>query len=262
MARDSTASVLTARAPTAWEMGGDVQVWSADTPLHYQVREHMLNRILRGDWPPGLAIPSEFDLVAEYEVSRPTIREAIRALRNEGYLVARKGSGTFVRKTLREEPVIVSEMGLAASAGSRSHWDSREVRRQVRPVGESEVSLGLTVGAPVLMVERVTHRNGHPFCLAYSFYTHFDGTEFKRLTRGHSRDTVRVSGNVLIPYEAEVLGESAYTASLLVEVVRHGPKGSVSQLHRCYVPAPQIVVELPSGNGNAASLLSLLDIGS
>jgi len=261
VARGSSASVLTARTPAELEKGDDVQDWSADTPLHFQVREHMLNRILRGDWPPGLAIPSEFDLVAEYEVSRPTIREAIRALRNEGYLVARKGSGTFVRKTLREEPVVLSEIGIASSAGTPNQWDSREVRRQIRPVGESEATLGLTVGTPVLMVERVTYRSGHPFCLAYSFYTRFDGTDFKRLTRSHELDKVRVSGNVLIPYEAEVLGESAYTASLLVEVVRHEPTGTLAQLHRCYVPAPQIAVELPAGNGNAVALLNLLSIG-
>ena len=109
--------------------------WSDGTPLHYQVREHMLNRVLRGDWPPGLAIPSEFDLVAEYQVSRPTIREAIRALRNEGYLVARKGAGTFVRKTLHEEPVVLTEDGLTASAQSTGSWTRREIRREVRPVG-------------------------------------------------------------------------------------------------------------------------------
>jgi DNA-binding GntR family transcriptional regulator len=232
------------------------------TPLYYQVREHMLNRILRGDWPPGLAIPAEFDLAAEYEVSRPTIREAIRALRNEGYLVARKGSGTFVRKTLRQEPVVLSEDGITASAESSAEWGSREIRREVRPVGEAEAALGLTLGSSVLMVERVSHRRGHPFCLVYSFYTRFDGTKFKRLARGHALDKVRVSGNVLTPYEAEALGEMAYTASLLVEIVRHDSKGGVTQFHRCYAPAPQIAVELPAGQGTAVSLLKLLEIGT
>jgi hypothetical protein len=118
------------------------------------------------------------------------------------------------------------------------------------------------VGSPVLMVEQATNRGGHPFCLVYSFYTRFDGTQFKRLTRGHELDKIRVSGNVLISYEADVLGESAYTASLLLEFVRHDPRGAVAQFHRCYVPTPHILVELPAGQVDAVAILKLLNIGT
>jgi len=239
-----------------------VACWVEGTPLHYQVRERMLNRILRGEWPPGLAIPSESVLVSEYDVSRPTIRQAIQALRTEGYLVARKGAGTFVRKRLLEAPLVLTAPSVTALGGDDFAWSRREVRREVRPVGESEAELGLAVGTPVLMVEQVTSRDDVPFCLVYSFHVRFTETTYEPLVDAHPADMIRVSGNVLIPYEADLLEESSYTASLLIEIRRHDADGRVAQLHRVYVPGPAIVVELADGLGNVASVLGLLDIGT
>lgn len=42
-------------------------------------------------------IPKETDLALEYEVSRPTVRQAIQSLVDEGYLDRVKGKGTFVK---------------------------------------------------------------------------------------------------------------------------------------------------------------------
>ncbi|MET3576153.1 FadR/GntR family transcriptional regulator [Bhargavaea ullalensis] len=49
-----------------------------------------------GEWPVGERIPTEMELVGEFEVSRNTIREATRALVHAGLLQSRQGSGTYV----------------------------------------------------------------------------------------------------------------------------------------------------------------------
>ncbi|WP_052339327.1 FadR/GntR family transcriptional regulator [Gorillibacterium massiliense] len=44
----------------------------------------------------GAKLPSEFELMKEYEVGRSTIREAIKILVHAGYLKIKHGQGTFV----------------------------------------------------------------------------------------------------------------------------------------------------------------------
>jgi GntR family transcriptional regulator len=53
-------------------------------------------RISDGVYPVGARLPSEPDLASELGASRPTLREALRILAREGWLVRRHGSGTFV----------------------------------------------------------------------------------------------------------------------------------------------------------------------
>jgi DNA-binding FadR family transcriptional regulator len=54
--------------------------------------------IFNGDFTPGQALPSEKELAAMLGVSRPVLREALRALQLQGFLVVRRGNrgGTYV----------------------------------------------------------------------------------------------------------------------------------------------------------------------
>ena len=55
---------------------------------------------------PGESLPPERELASRYEVSRDTVREAIRELADTGYLVRRRGryGGTFVADPLPQAP--------------------------------------------------------------------------------------------------------------------------------------------------------------
>lgn len=65
-------------------------------PLYSQLQEIMLDKIKKGVYPIEKALPSEFELVTNYGVSRTTVRQAIENLVKEGYLEKRRGVGTFV----------------------------------------------------------------------------------------------------------------------------------------------------------------------
>ena len=52
--------------------------------------------ILAGKHRPGARIESENELAARYQVSRQTVRKALAALIEQGYLRAEHGRGTFV----------------------------------------------------------------------------------------------------------------------------------------------------------------------
>lgn len=63
-------------------------------PLYYQLKEILREHISSGE--PGDLIPTEMDLCARFNISRPTVRQAINELVNEGYLQRSKGKGTFI----------------------------------------------------------------------------------------------------------------------------------------------------------------------
>ncbi|MEN3357105.1 MAG: GntR family transcriptional regulator, transcriptional repressor for pyruvate dehydrogenase complex [Mycobacteriales bacterium] len=50
------------------------------------------DRIVNGDLARGDSLPKQEDLMAEFRISRPTLREALRHLENEGLLTVRRGS--------------------------------------------------------------------------------------------------------------------------------------------------------------------------
>jgi len=55
------------------------------------VARHLRNRIIRGELPEGMMLPSEHDLIRQFGVSRPTLREAIRVLESEQLLQITRG---------------------------------------------------------------------------------------------------------------------------------------------------------------------------
>ena len=75
--------------------------------IYEQVCEHIRADIRSGRFPPDTRLPSERELAARFSVGRPAIREAIGALQNEGLVVTRRNSGTYV----------ASADALVASAG-------------------------------------------------------------------------------------------------------------------------------------------------
>jgi len=53
--------------------------------------------IIAGLYPPGSRLPNEGSLLVRFGVSRPTLREAFRALEAKGLIVSRQKVGTLVR---------------------------------------------------------------------------------------------------------------------------------------------------------------------
>jgi GntR family transcriptional regulator len=68
----------------------------ASIPLYVQVADVMRHRIKRGIWPRGQTLPSLEQLMAEFQVARVTVRQAIQLLAGEGLLSPQRGRGTFV----------------------------------------------------------------------------------------------------------------------------------------------------------------------
>ncbi|WP_433256053.1 GntR family transcriptional regulator [Streptosporangium sp. CA-135522] len=69
----------------------------AQRPLWEVIAASLRADILEGRYTPGAPLPSETALSARYSVSRPTVRDAVKALVGEGLATVVRGRGTFVR---------------------------------------------------------------------------------------------------------------------------------------------------------------------
>jgi len=70
-------------------------------PKLSDVIEKELERlIIEGTFSPGQQLPPERELAQQFEVSRPSIREAIQKLEARRLLTRRQGGGTFVSESL------------------------------------------------------------------------------------------------------------------------------------------------------------------
>lgn len=65
--------------------------------MHARIVRDLGLRIVSGELKPGDKLPGEASLGADYEVSRPVLREATRVLVAKGLVVSRQRSGAIVR---------------------------------------------------------------------------------------------------------------------------------------------------------------------
>lgn len=128
-----------------------------------QVKQHLKGRLAAGDWPPGVLMPSEAELVAQFGVSRMTVNRALRELQAEGLIERVQGVGTFAAQlhkvsstlTLRDLHDEIAERG--------HHHEARVVAQEEVPATEGLAGqLGLRPGAPVFHTLIVHLENGVP----------------------------------------------------------------------------------------------------
>lgn len=67
-------------------------------PLYFQLEELIKKAISTGELKPGDMIPTEWEIIDYFKLSRTTVRQALSDLVNENLLYRKKGIGTFVSK--------------------------------------------------------------------------------------------------------------------------------------------------------------------
>lgn len=65
-------------------------------PIYSQLKNIIVEKIKNGEYKRDSKIPSEQEFCEIYDISRPTVRQAISELTNSGYLYKQKGKGTYV----------------------------------------------------------------------------------------------------------------------------------------------------------------------
>lgn len=135
-------------------------------PLHIQARQHLLELIEEGTYESGQQLPSESDLAAQLGISRPTLREALFNLEQEGVIVRKHGVGTFVAPAYGKRVKsglerLESVLALAERQGMSTQMLTLNVRR----ISADELiaeKLGLEPGAPLTCARRTIAVDGSP----------------------------------------------------------------------------------------------------
>ncbi|HEX9032976.1 MAG TPA: GntR family transcriptional regulator [Streptosporangiaceae bacterium] len=90
-------------------------------PAKYQqIADRLRDQIDSGVLPPGERLPSEPDLVRQFDASRNTVRLALALLTNQGLVVTRQGLGTFVTEPARPFTALLSRVTNAPAVQSTS----------------------------------------------------------------------------------------------------------------------------------------------
>ena len=163
--------------------------------LYIAIKDDLLARIEDGTYPVGTIIPTELELAEIYDVSRPTIRQAVQLLVDDGYLEKRRRRGTIVLergdRTARPEvsdPASVPREAAASAAGViREAYVQGADARHVRTVGlltkeesaSAEVAAALQIaeGDAVYKIVRLRYMDGVPnvFMVSYVPVAHYPG---------------------------------------------------------------------------------------
>src|SRR5215510_4204176 len=82
--------------PKALRKSAAPAIARAGEPLYLQVVRALKDEIVSGVYPVGSQLPTEEELCERFSVSRYTVREALRRLREDSLVSSRQGQGTTV----------------------------------------------------------------------------------------------------------------------------------------------------------------------
>jgi GntR family transcriptional regulator len=141
---------------------------SGPDPLSLQVRDHLLDTIRRGVYPPGERLPSERVLARTLAVSRLTLRVALNELAAEGVVQASVGRGWFVTRTVSEPPgALMSFTRMVRAAGMTPSNSVIHSEIRVATAAEAE-ALGLSPGAELVDLSRIRLINDEPAAVEHA----------------------------------------------------------------------------------------------
>lgn len=135
---------------------------TSDAPLYAQVEQALVTR-LGVDLHPGDRLPTEDELIDEFDVSRITIRRAIQNLAARNVIVTKRGQGSFVTTPSFKQPLnaltgFVEDMDVH---GLPSHARVVKIEEITAPP-DARAALELPLGAQVTHIERIRLAAGHP----------------------------------------------------------------------------------------------------
>lgn len=123
--------------------------------IYEQVSEKVRAEIRAGRYLPDSRLPSERELATMFGVGRPAVREAIGALQNEGLVITRRNSGTYVSE---DAPNIL------ARAASPTQNDTSSIQADYSPSATLDVRLILE---PAIARRAAAYRKRDPLAEHY-----------------------------------------------------------------------------------------------
>ncbi len=206
-------------------------------PLYQQLATTLRNRIASGEFKVNAQLPKEVDLCAQYQLSRHTVRAALRVLADEDSITRKKRAGTHVngsagRAAFQQRLANLDDLVLLAETAEREVLDARTHVMSKR----QQANWGLPTGSKWLhlstrRIERESPLN--PICVSEVYidagYAPLVATFRQEKTTlisdiienatgrrvAHVEQTI--TATVLTPRDARMLNTEPETAALCIE---------------------------------------------
>lgn len=138
-------------------------------PLYFQIAENLKHAVQDGTLKPGDRLDNELDLAERLGVSRPTIRQAVQRLVDQGMMVRRRGVGTVVVAPRILRPVALTSLYDDLSADHRKPATTVLSVREVPAPDDVAEALSLAPDSPVLFIERLRLADGAPLAIMHNY---------------------------------------------------------------------------------------------
>jgi GntR family transcriptional regulator len=132
-------------------------------PLYYQLKQLLAERITSNELQPGDIFPTEEQLQKTYQLSRTTVRQALKELEIEGLVSRHRGRGTFVsRPKIRNRPE--SHFSLTDALLRQGIQPSWRVLSSAWVPAAADIAgtFGLEASTPVFQLRRLRLTNDEP----------------------------------------------------------------------------------------------------
>lgn len=142
----------------------------SEIPLYSQLIGIIKRAITSGEAAVGSLLPSEAELCSAFGISRNTVRQAIGALEEDGFVVRKRGKGTFVADpAMRRKHV---EYSFTTEISQQGKMPSSTVVDFCVVPAEAHIReiMGLGADERVYRFTRVRNVDGRPLIVETSFY--------------------------------------------------------------------------------------------
>lgn len=209
-----------------------------------RIVEQVEDALARGDLTPGQRLPSERELVAQFAVSRSTVREALRVLESNGVVRSRPGDPNgpeilpFSQSALRKQMVRlarVDELTLSELIGFRMIMDGAAIQ----------------VASRLRTPEELDELEATLVAMRAAIDVDFDA--FSQADLAFHELIARISRNSLIQTCNEVV--RGVVLSLISDKIAHAANSRTLMLESLHHHA-DVVDAIRTGNGHAAARLA------
>lgn len=157
-----------------------------DEPRYLQIARDLKKDIFAGRYPVGSHLPTEEQLAQNYNVSRNTIRESLRALREDKLVLSRRGSGTRVLPPQSADSNFLHAISINDFQSYAESWDFDIRKIELHKIGEIAAWVGVPEDEEWLAIHGVSRTHGAAFPECWmELYVHRDFASISRLVTSH-----------------------------------------------------------------------------
>lgn len=219
------------------------------SPIYLQLREVIRNKIEDGEYLPGMAIPSENELVETYKINRMTVRSGIDALVSEGLLKRVQGKGVYVSGPKVERDLEILGGFTQTMVERKVKPTTKVIEKTLRKAGEKySLVFNIDPDDEIYYVKRICSADGEPTSIdeifipkyvipklmgidldVFSIYEVYDLYDINLTWAYQTLDII-----TLDPRDAGMLGISENSPVMLFECISYDDDNRVIELSQTY----------------------------